>query len=92
MSRPQCCMGRVRGCGLEDVEEMFTEVTEVIAEWLNLISGGGNYGNKVMALILAESNIQCKPHVCYQVKYLGFVHKEDQHIMFSLFLAESIQC
>lgn len=77
--------------GLEDMEEMFTEGSEVIAEWLKLISGAGNNGNKGMALSLAESNMQCKSHACYQVKCLGFTHKEDQHIMFSPFLAESIQ-
>lgn len=72
------CVSDFYGCpdhsivweGLEDMEKMFTEVIEVITEWLNLISGPGNYGNKGMALILAESNIQCKSHhVCYQVKF-----------------------
>lgn len=45
--------------GLEDIEEIFTKVSEVIAKWLNLISGAGNDGNKGMALSLAEDNTEC---------------------------------
>lgn len=73
------------------MKEIFTEVSEVIAEWLDLISGAGNYGNKGMALSLAESNTQHKSHACYQVKCLGFINEKDQHITLSLFLAESFQ-
>lgn len=71
--------------GLEDIEEIFTKVSEVIAKWLNLISGTGNDDNKGMALFLAEGNTERKFHTHYQVKYLVFIHEEDQHIMLSLF-------
>lgn len=75
--------------GLEDKEEIFTDVSEVIAKWLNFISRAGSDGNKGTALSLAEGNMERKSHTHYQVKYLGFIHEEDQHIMLSLFLSES---
>lgn len=63
---------------------MCTAVNEVVAEQLNLTSRAGNYNNEGMTQPLAESDIQKKSHVCYEVKYLGLRHKEDPCIMFSL--------
>jgi len=93
------CVSDLNGCpdhsvvwdGLEEMEEIFTEDSKVTAEWLHLISRAGDYGNKGMDVPLPESNMQCTSHTCCQVKYLGFIHKEDQNIMFSLLLAERNQ-